>query len=225
MSDERAMRVLEITRPCFTALARLRASEVRADAGRVRQQLRDLIEAMQENARRRSLGAREAEEMAYALVALTDEIALGRPEPFASEWAQELLQVQCFGENIAGDEFFRRLEQLITASGPREVLLVFYLCLLFGFQGRYGIRGGEAELLRITDRTRAALGHALSAPETLSARGDRPDEAVARRGRGGGWVALAVLAVVLTVAGYVGLRLSLEGRADTMASRLNELER
>jgi type VI secretion system protein ImpK len=54
----------------------------------------------------------------------------------AADWGQEPLQVQYFGQFLAGEEFFHRLDALLGGSNL-EVLDVYFTCLCAGFRGMY----------------------------------------------------------------------------------------
>lgn len=80
----------------------------------------------------------------YAFCALLDEIILSSGLPIRDEWEQAPLQLRLFGEHLAGDGFFDKLEKLRQdPSANIELLEVFHTCLLLGFQGRYLLEGTE----------------------------------------------------------------------------------
>lgn len=80
----------------------------------------------------------------YAFCALLDEIILSSDLAIREEWERMPLQLRLFGEHLAGEGFFTRLEQLrLDPAANFEPLEVFYTCLLLGFQGRYLLEGEE----------------------------------------------------------------------------------
>jgi type VI secretion system protein ImpK len=80
----------------------------------------------------------------YAFCALMDEIALAPRFPLHSEWARNPLQLRLFGDQLAGNRFFDRLEVLRRNPAANiEALEVFYTCLLLGFHGKYLFEGME----------------------------------------------------------------------------------
>lgn len=80
----------------------------------------------------------------YAFCALMDEIILSSDFPLRDEWERMPLQLRLFGEHLAGEGFFSRLEQLrLEPAQQIEPLEVFYSCLLLGFQGKYLLEGEE----------------------------------------------------------------------------------
>ncbi|OWY37116.1 type VI secretion system protein ImpK [Xenophilus sp. AP218F] len=80
----------------------------------------------------------------YAFCALMDEIILSSDFPLRDEWERMPLQLRLFGEHLAGEGFFNRLEQLrLSPVEHQEELEVFYTCLLLGFKGKYLLEGDE----------------------------------------------------------------------------------
>lgn len=83
-------------------------------------------------------------EAKYAFCALMDEIVLGSDLGLRDEWERAPLQLRLFGEHLAGERFFDKLDTLrLNPASNIEVLEVFYTCLLLGFQGKYLIEGSE----------------------------------------------------------------------------------
>ena len=160
--------------------------------------------------------------MAYALVALLDEVALSRPEPYRSFWMTNLLQLHYFNENVAGDGFFARLNTVRKDPHRAEVLQVYYLCMLFGFQGRYRIRGGELELMTLIDSVQKDLERAKPFDyELLSPHGERPTESMLAGKRRLSPMVISLGAMMLALLVYGGLVLGLDGTVDTF---LNEIK-
>lgn len=220
-------RITEVTRDCFDALIQLR----RLDEGSLpppaalHQRLRGFVDALFQKAAQAGFGREEAGDIAYAVVALADEIALSRSEALRSFWADQSLQLHYFKENVAGEAFFTRLEGLRRDPRRREVLQAYAVALHLGFQGRYQVRGGELELLTIAEEVQRDLerGRRFD-PDVLSPQGERPAEAAAGRDRGRllPWIALAVLGTAVLV--WVGLRLSLGISTGAVSSRVEAVK-
>jgi type VI secretion system protein ImpK len=80
----------------------------------------------------------------YAFCALLDEIILSSGLPIRDDWERSPLQLRLFGEHLAGEGFFDRLEHLrLNTAENVELLEVFHTCLLLGFQGKYLLQGNE----------------------------------------------------------------------------------
>jgi type VI secretion system protein ImpK len=94
----------------------------------------------------------------YAFIALLDESVLGSSQPMFAEWSRQSLQEEVFGEHMAGENFFRTLQQLTAQQDSEhlaDLLEVYLLCLLLGFRGRYGLSdNGELQGLTTTLQAR-----------------------------------------------------------------------
>jgi type VI secretion system protein ImpK len=186
------------------------------------QRLRGFIDALIERGPREGHQERDVMDMAYALVALADEMAMSMSESVRRYWMGNLLQLRYFNENVAGEGFFTRMEALRRPPQRLEVLEVYYLCLLFGFQGKYAVRGGEIELLNLIEVVRTELSQALDVPDELSPSGERPDDAVLKaRGRMP-LIWVSVGALVLAVGVYVALRISIGNEGAAARERIAE---
>lgn len=98
-------------------------------------------------------GAALYKEAQYVLAALGDEIFLHEVEwDVRQAWTDNLIEARLFGSNIAGEEFYRRAEELLRRRDPvyAELALVYFLALGAGFRGKYRGRddGGRIELLK-----------------------------------------------------------------------------
>ena len=214
----------QITAECFNALRQLRELEgpIRSPET-IHARLSGFIESMRERAREGGMAQRDADDIAYAIVALADEIAMGKPEPLRSFWMNKTLQLQFFNESLAGEGFFTRLQQLRRDARRQDVLRAYYQCLLFGFQGQYSIRGGELELMRMIDTLRPEIERHIETPDVLSPAGEPPDEPLVRPGQKNLflWIALGVFAVAIAV--FIGLRVNLDRQVSALSDRVEQL--
>lgn len=216
----------EVTSECFNALNQLRDHDGPISSpDLIHQRLCGFIDGVKQRAREVGIADRDTNDMLYAIVALADEIALTKPEPLRGAWIVHPLQMQYFNENLAGEGFFDRMEAIRRDRRRVDVLKVYYLCLIFGFQGRYAIRGGELELMRIVESVRADVEAGMDKPEELSPHGDPPDEPMVQRGGRNPflWVSLGIFALAIAV--FVGLRVSLDGKARVLDDRVEEVTR
>lgn len=216
--------LVELTRECFNAIACLRGTDDNIVSPQtVQEALRLCLDRFQERGRQAAIAGRDLQDACYALVALADEVALAGPESLRSFWMNNPLQFQIFGENAAGEGFFTRLERLLTDERHVAVLLVYQLCLQFGFQGKCAFPGGEVELMRLRDNLRLRLQPREVGRDVLSPAGEAPDEPLVRAARGHRllWVSLAILA--LGLATFVGLRLSFDHQVSRLAARVDEI--
>lgn len=88
----------------------------------------------------------------YALCALIDETILNSRWAFRDKWAEQPLQSEYFGDYMAGERFFDLLEKVRQKGRLKADLLeIFCMCLILGFQGKYKM-GGQEALSQITHR-------------------------------------------------------------------------
>jgi type VI secretion system protein ImpK len=80
----------------------------------------------------------------YALAAFVDEAVLSSSWPGRLAWMSKPLQLEMFGDHLAGEGFFDKLN-LLRQGGECHVdlLELYYICLQLGFEGIYKIRGLE----------------------------------------------------------------------------------
>jgi type VI secretion system protein ImpK len=100
---------------------------------------------------------RDIRDTHFAVVAFLDEMILNSKDPVRAEWEQRTLQQELFGTTDAGVVFFDKLEQFRSRRDSEQladVLEVYLLCLLLGFEGRYAGRHGELQGLIETLRMR-----------------------------------------------------------------------
>lgn len=108
----------------------------------------------------------------YAIAAFVDEKVMSSAWPHKLTWMGKPLQLEYFGDNLAGEEFFNKLNKL-RQGGDRNIdgLEVFFLCLQLGFEGMYRMRGLEQlQALQVDLRTQIADSR-NRVPRTLSPHG------------------------------------------------------
>ncbi len=186
----------------------------------LQRRLRSFVDRMQSQLSDAGLAHQDTEDITYAICALADEVALNAGEPVASGWMGQLLQFHYFRENTAGDGFFTRLEDIRRDPRRHDVLRVYALCLWFGFQGRYRVRGGELELMTLSESLQREVGPRPSELETLSPNGERPTETLARARANTTLLFIAAGALVFAVLLFVGLRLALAGSLSSMSEEM-----
>jgi type VI secretion system protein ImpK len=210
----------------LTATARLRSGkQVAADAESFRAQLRQLVAAGQQEARRAGYPDEDVNLALFAVVALVDESVLNSPHPMFADWSRRPLQEELFSTNLAGELFFDYAHQALerrdgaNPAALADLLEVFALCLLLGFRGRYTHAPMEAQ--PTTDRLLARVAQIRGAGHPLAPRWT-PSAEVVRPSVRDPWLrrlaALAGGAVLLSAVLYVALRTSLSrGAAEVRA--------
>lgn len=125
----------------FTVTVRLREGrQVAADAFSFRAHVKQLLATADQEARRGGYPPEYVRQAIYAFTAFLDESVLNSALPIFGDWSRQPLQEELFGDHIAGENFFRHLQQLLSAPDSEDLadlLEVHQLCLLLGFRGRY----------------------------------------------------------------------------------------
>lgn len=87
-------------------------------------------------------------EAEYAMAALADEVFLNLHWPGVQQWKKHLLETQLFHTQIAGEQFFVRLESLLQEHDParNDLAMLYLLCLSLGFRGKYRGMDDEGKL-------------------------------------------------------------------------------
>lgn len=204
-------RAENIVQACFDAVLKLSQPQAPTGFAALYGQLRALLDQLLQQPASCALGASEARDIAYAIVALADEKALQASPELAEFWLPRRLQLHYFDDNMAGEGFFARLDAMRQRPGNHVTLQAYYLALALGFEGRYGHTGGGAEIVALMASLRQTLvAQATFRPEALSAHGV-PQTATAKRKRwhrtpAAGVAALVAGAAVLCGVMYVDLR-------------------
>lgn len=133
----------------------LRVAVRRPPAEHVHQQALFLLNELAASAEGQALPVQLADDAAFTVAALIDEVAMGLPD-LRAFWSQRPLQATRWMTNNAGVEVFERLSR--ARGGPKSVLATYAVVLGLGFQGRYGLPGANRYELQ---QLRAGLAREL----------------------------------------------------------------
>lgn len=154
--------------------ARQQVQDVESFRNRMKQALREIAST----AARKGYSSEDVQEANFAVIAFLDETILTN-DACASEWARKSLGEELFGQRSAGELFFKRLETLRAnrdSQSLAEVMEVYYLCLLLGYEGKFaGDSKAELQLLmtNLRERIERIFGRSLE----FSPDGALPEEA------------------------------------------------
>ena len=124
--------------PLLGLIMRLKNTASHPDPERLRLRMIEEIKGFTANARDRGLPEKTVFRARYVLCTTLDEVVLNTPWGRASEWSESSLLITFHNETWGGEKFFELLDSIIL--DPRknlDLLELMYLCLAFGFQGRY----------------------------------------------------------------------------------------
>lgn len=171
-------------------------------------------------ARRQGASAEEVYAAKYAFCATVDEFILSNPDsPIHADWERRPLQLALFGEQLAGENFFKLLEEQRALGASRvQALEVFHMCLLLGFQGKYMLEGPE-KLAYLTARLGDEIAGIKGKRAPFAPHWPLPDQiSHALKREAPQWVVAAVFALIGLVT-FVGLSTHLGSTSrDTLAA-------
>ena len=107
-------------------------------------ELRPKVEAMFDDFERRAERYRFNHKIVsvskFGLAAFVDEAVLTANFPLRHEWEKNPLQLKYFGEQLAGNKFFDKLESMLPQiEVTQDAVEIYYYCMLLGFKGRYAV--------------------------------------------------------------------------------------
>lgn len=214
-SQLHARTLLDLLYDGFFMLFLLRNGQQPGSAEEFLARVREFLDDFDRGAKRLNVGAEDVFDAKYAFCAAIDETILSSDFAIRGAWERRPLQLVLFGEQLAGEGFFTKLEELRAHGAPRlQALEVFHMCLLLGFRGKYILEGPEklAYLTaRLGDEISAIKGkRAAFAPHWLI-----PDKiAHALKRETPLWIFGAVFALIALLA-FLGL-------SSTLRSKTNE---
>jgi type VI secretion system protein ImpK len=119
-----------------------------------------MLEELEQRGRTLRYADRQVQDVKFALAAFIDETILTNNFPLREVWEANPLQLEYFGEHLAGVKFFERLDAVMkNPAAEAEALEVYYLCLLLGFKGKYKVYLEEqlkGVVAQVEERLRAA---------------------------------------------------------------------
>lgn len=79
------------------------------------------------------------QEALYVMVCLADEVFLAFSWIGQKRWENHLLEAQIFHTQIAGEQFYKKLDALIEANDPvrNDLAIIYLMALALGFRGQY----------------------------------------------------------------------------------------
>ena len=165
----------------------------------------------------------DVEAAKYAFCAAVDEIILRSTYEIRNAWEKRPLQLSVFGDQLAGEHFFTKLEDLRARGSERVAALeVFHMCLLLGFQGRYALDGDE-KLGYLSDRLGDEIARMRGKSRGFAPHAQRPDD-IANKLRSdlSLWLLLGVFALA-GLGAFLGFRATLAHHAEQALAGYNDL--
>jgi len=210
----------------LNVLPQLRSSVQHPNPTALRDSLAQGIRQFEAQARSAGVPTEKVVAARYALCTLIDETATSTPLGASGAWAHQGLLALFHGEVGGGEKFFQLMARL--AENPQvnlDVLELMYVCLEFGFEGRYRVtEGGQRQLEAIRQRLLMIIRKQRGEYERDLAPNWRGVSAAAQRRLG--WMplwAVGAVSALLLVVIYVGFDWRLSRMSDKIAADIAAL--
>jgi type VI secretion system protein ImpK len=207
----------------FTAIVRVQSGrQPLIDANAFQRRMEGLFGEIEREAIKVGYRDKEIDDARYALVAFLDETIQRSEDPNRAAWAP--LQSKLYSQAVAGEGVFDRLKTIRTrrdSSDLADVLEIYYLCFLLGYEGRYALAEHE-KLENLMDDLREQIER-LRGPQTpLSPEGAFPLQAAVVAAPPGSpvapWMMSAIGCAALAIFGWIIFKLLLNSNAQGVVS-------
>lgn len=142
--------------PIFDLILRLKAGIVQP-SNDLRPKCAKLLKEFEKRAERYRFNHKIVRVSKFALASFIDETVLTNNFPLKEEWEKYPLQLEYFGEQLAGNKFFDKLRAMIKQiKVTADAVEIYYVCMLLGFKGRYAVYEQD-KFMSIMQKTANAL--------------------------------------------------------------------
>jgi len=211
----------------LTGVVRLQARRQHiSDGESFRRRTKATLEEIEQIAVAAGYDGNDVRETHFAVVAFLDSVVLHSNDSIRAEWERKTLQEELFGKTDAGEEFFEKLERFRLRRDTEQladILEVYLLCLLLGFEGRYSGRF-RGELDNVVDRVRMRINDIRGQRQHISPTGILPSDPIPpapdQGQRTNRFRLLAMVAVITTILGFLALKLDLIWISEQLRGKL-----
>lgn len=159
----------------FYMLIQLKQRKVPTDADIFARQVQKFLTDFEHLAQKNHFGSDDIFDSKYAFCAAVDETILSSRMDIRDTWERHPLQLTLFGDQLAGEHFFDKLETARNGGMNRiNALEVFQMCLLLGFKGKYLLEGPE-KLKYLSAQLGDQINHIKGRLPAFAPRGEPPD--------------------------------------------------
>jgi len=156
ISSQSSPDLVHFASPVFDLILRLQAGIVKP-SNELRPKIKSLLDDFERRAERYKFNHKIVQVSKFALAAFVDETVLTGDFHLKEQWERFPLQLEYFGEQLAGEKFFDKLEAMLRQIDvTADAVEVFYMCLLLGFKGKYAVYEQD-KLMSIMQKTAEAL--------------------------------------------------------------------
>ncbi len=227
MTKEPTRQVLNPLLECGETIFCLMAVFIRGDRGAAlaldyREKILSGFDIMERMAFERQIGSLVLKDAKYALAAYIDEVVLNSAWPGRTQWMSRPLQLELFGDHLAGEGFFDRLTLLRQGGEANlDLLELYYVCLQLGFEGIYKIRGLEQLMALQVDLRSQIEGYRGVQDPNLSPDGVPTVPLMSRVGREVPYWVITVVTVAIIFFTHLGYSMALTKLADRSVASID----
>ena len=174
-ADRPARSLVDLLYDGFYMLILLKQRSVPKDTEEFSRHIQKFLEQFERAAQKNHFSAEDIFDAKYAFCAAIDEAVLSSQMNIRDNWERRPLQLLLFGDQLAGEHFFDKLETARNGGASRiNALEVFHMCLLIGFKGRYLLEGPE-KLKYVTQQLGEQIAHIKGKPALFAPHWSAPD--------------------------------------------------
>ncbi|KAB2928839.1 MAG: DotU family type IV/VI secretion system protein [Dechloromonas sp.] len=163
------------------------------------------LEQFERTARKAHYSSEDIFDAKYAFCAAVDEAVLTSQMNIRETWERKPLQLVLFGDQLAGEHFFDKLETARNGGANRiNALEVFHMCLLTGFKGRYLLEGPE-KLKYLSAQLGEQIAHIKGKSTPFAPHWAAPDSISNALKRDIPFWVIAALLALLALVAFIGL--------------------
>src|ERR1035437_8579885 len=171
----RAERLALLYQGMLTAIVRIQSGkQPLTDANTFQKRMESLLDEIEREAIKVGYRTQDIQDAHYAIIAFLDETIQRSSDANRNQWTP--LQAKRYAQAVAGEGVYERLKTIRTRRDSRELadlLEVYDLCFLLGYQGRYAV-GGRSELDRLIEDLREQIERIRGHQAVLSPEGVLP---------------------------------------------------
>ena len=223
MAERKTDKLLQISSSYFMLVLQLRNTNQieNLDLTMLRTKAQDLLSKIERHAQIQGNHPENIQKAKFALVAFLDEAINLSGWSHKNDWLSQPLQLLMFNSYNAGEEFFDYLDKLRTnIRENREIIEIYYLCLILGFKGKYLIHDPEHLRKRIDQIYQELYSASNKSMGLLSPNGEPKEELVEVVNQGiPSWV-ISVICFSIAIVFYVVFSIFFDNHVDSIKEQL-----
>ena len=162
--------------PIFDIVLRVKAGIV-VPASDLRLKVESMFDDYERRAERYRFNHKIVSVAKFGMAAFVDEAVLTANSPIRNDWERNPLQLKYFGEQLAGNKFFDKLESMLPQiEVTQDAVEIYYYCMLLGFKGRYAVYEQEKLLATMQNTANQLVKVGKIKPVDLSPNGVANDQ-------------------------------------------------